>query len=121
MERMKLLFSRFYRTEREREIFPTIHTEHINCFSSFFLLHFPFSHFYSFCVPPPFHHRFSHFDRTWLYCCIAHVRTHIGKGIQREGANINKSLLALGNCINALANQCKQGHKRKGAHIPYRN
>ncbi|VDP08697.1 unnamed protein product, partial [Soboliphyme baturini] len=33
----------------------------------------------------------------------------------REGANINKSLLALGNCINALA--CG----RKGAHIPYRD
>lgn len=41
-----------------------------------------------------------------------------GKGIQREGANINKSLLALGNCINALANQ---DPKRKNAHIPYRN
>lgn len=24
----------------------------------------------------------------------------------REGANINKSLLALGNCINALAENC---------------
>ncbi|PIK33299.1 hypothetical protein BSL78_29887 [Apostichopus japonicus] len=33
----------------------------------------------------------------------------------REGANINKSLLALGNCINALADA-----KRKG-HVPYRN
>ena len=31
----------------------------------------------------------------------------------REGANINKSLLALGNCINALA----EGSK----YIPYRN
>ncbi|XP_076328716.1 uncharacterized protein LOC143234904 isoform X2 [Tachypleus tridentatus] len=35
---------------------------------------------------------------------------------QREGANINKSLLALGNCINALADR-----KNKGQHIPYRN
>ncbi|XP_077994316.1 kinesin-like protein KIF18A [Glandiceps talaboti] len=34
----------------------------------------------------------------------------------REGANINKSLLALGNCINALANP-----KTKSIHIPYRN
>nr|XP_006816577.1 PREDICTED: kinesin-like protein KIF18A-like [Saccoglossus kowalevskii] len=34
----------------------------------------------------------------------------------REGANINKSLLALGNCINALANP-----KNKGQHIPYRD
>lgn len=32
---------------------------------------------------------------------------------QREGANINKSLLALSNCINALADGKK--------HIPYRN
>ncbi|XP_028408908.1 kinesin-like protein KIF18A [Dendronephthya gigantea] len=33
----------------------------------------------------------------------------------REGANINKSLLALGNCINALA------ENKKNVHIPYRN
>lgn len=31
----------------------------------------------------------------------------------QEGTNINKSLLALGNCINALADN-------KKAHIPYR-
>ncbi len=30
-----------------------------------------------------------------------------------EGANINKSLLALGNCINALANEDR--------HVPYRD
>ncbi|XP_038052744.1 kinesin-like protein KIF18A [Patiria miniata] len=35
----------------------------------------------------------------------------------REGANINRSLLALGNCINALAD----GNRSKGQHIPYRN
>ncbi|CAO1619629.1 unnamed protein product [Parajaminaea phylloscopi] len=35
----------------------------------------------------------------------------------KEGANINKSLLALGNCINAL---CQSGGA-KGRHIPYRN
>ncbi|SJX61648.1 related to kinesin [Sporisorium reilianum f. sp. reilianum] len=34
----------------------------------------------------------------------------------KEGANINKSLLALGNCINAL---CQSDGMRK--HIPYRN
>ncbi|XP_078405670.1 kinesin-like protein KIF18A [Cetorhinus maximus] len=34
----------------------------------------------------------------------------------REGANINQSLLALGNVINALADS-----KRKNQHIPYRN
>ncbi|POW16623.1 hypothetical protein PSTT_01091 [Puccinia striiformis] len=33
-----------------------------------------------------------------------------------EGANINKSLLALGNCINALCDP-----KTRGNHIPYRN
>ncbi|KAG8411507.1 tubulin-dependent ATPase kip3 [Metarhizium acridum] len=32
-----------------------------------------------------------------------------------EGANINKSLLALGSCINALCD------KRQRAHVPYRN
>jgi kinesin family protein 18/19 len=34
----------------------------------------------------------------------------------KEGANINKSLLALGNCINSLGENYK-----KGRHIPYRN
>ncbi|EGG08420.1 uncharacterized protein MELLADRAFT_47708, partial [Melampsora larici-populina 98AG31] len=33
-----------------------------------------------------------------------------------EGANINKSLLALGNCINALCDP-----KGRGGHVPYRN
>lgn len=32
-----------------------------------------------------------------------------------EGANINRSLLALGNCINALCDP------KKSAHVPYRN
>ena len=35
----------------------------------------------------------------------------------RDGANINKSLLALANCINALGKQ----HKRGLAYVPYRN
>lgn len=35
-----------------------------------------------------------------------------------EGANINKSLLALGNCINAL---CEAGDKGGRAFIPYRD
>lgn len=35
----------------------------------------------------------------------------------KEGANINKSLLALGNCINAL---CQSGGQRL-KHVPYRN
>ena len=35
----------------------------------------------------------------------------------KEGANINKSLLALGNCINAL---CQSGGQRS-RHVPYRN
>ena len=41
------------------------------------------------------------------------------KGLRlREGANINKSLLALGNCINALARKLPKNKKR---HVPYRN
>jgi hypothetical protein len=35
----------------------------------------------------------------------------------RDGANINKSLLALANCINALGKQQKNGM----AYVPYRN
>lgn len=35
----------------------------------------------------------------------------------RDGANINRSLLALANCINALGKQ----HKRGLAYVPYRN
>jgi kinesin family protein 18/19 len=34
----------------------------------------------------------------------------------KEGANINRSLLALGNCINSLGENYK-----KGVHVPYRN
>lgn len=44
------------------------------------------------------------------------------KSLQREGGNINKSLLALGNCINALANQTKNRyHKNSKTYIPYRS
>lgn len=35
-----------------------------------------------------------------------------------EGANINKSLLALGNCINAL---CMSDGTRRSCHVPYRD
>ena len=35
-----------------------------------------------------------------------------------EGANINRSLLSLGNCINALVDNIKKGSKN---HIPYRD
>lgn len=41
-----------------------------------------------------------------------------------EGANINKSLLALGNCINILADNSKKGMNgsvNPQAHIPYRD
>ena len=40
-----------------------------------------------------------------------------------EGANINKSLLALGNCINILADNSKKGINGSNAltHIPYRD
>jgi kinesin family protein 18/19 len=44
-------------------------------------------------------------------------RHNRGKRVQREGSNINKSLLALGNCINALAN----AKRNKSSHIPYRD
>lgn len=40
----------------------------------------------------------------------------LAKGIL-EGANINKSLLALGNCINILADK----KKALVSHIPYRD
>lgn len=40
------------------------------------------------------------------------------KSLQREGSNINKSLLALGNCINALANLSK---KKMTGYVPYRD
>lgn len=44
------------------------------------------------------------------------------KSVQREGSNINKSLLALGNCINALAHHSQNlKAKKKFGHIPYRN
>ena len=36
-----------------------------------------------------------------------------------EGANINRSLLALANCISALADQAKRGGST--SHIPYRD
>lgn len=45
----------------------------------------------------------------------AAVVNHRGARL-REGANINKSLLALGNCINALADR-----KTNSQHIPYRD
>ena len=41
------------------------------------------------------------------------------KGIRLfEGANINKSLLTLGNCINALYENCEKGGR---IHVPYRD
>lgn len=45
----------------------------------------------------------------------ASVTENRGKQM-REGANINRSLLALGNCINALSDKSK-----RGKHIPYRD
>ena len=38
----------------------------------------------------------------------------------KEGANINKSLMSLGNVINALAENANHGGKKK-IFIPYRN
>ncbi|XP_054154373.1 kinesin-like protein KIF18A [Oppia nitens] len=44
-------------------------------------------------------------------------KTNRSKGLQREGGNINKSLLALGNCITALA---ATDPRKKQTYIPYR-
>ncbi|KPM07603.1 kinesin-like protein KIF18A-like protein [Sarcoptes scabiei] len=41
-------------------------------------------------------------------------KTYRSQGLHREGGNINKSLLSLGNCINALTNN-------KNGYIPYRS
>lgn len=40
-----------------------------------------------------------------------------------EGANINRSLLSLANCINALAEEAKNANpeKERKSHIPYRD
>jgi kinesin family protein 18/19 len=38
-----------------------------------------------------------------------------------EGANINRSLLALGNCINALSDRAKNPHSTKNQYVPYRD
>ena len=46
-------------------------------------------------------------------------KTNRIKSVQREGSNINKSLLALGNCINALAR--REGKGKRKEHIPYRD
>lgn len=43
--------------------------------------------------------------------------TNSGGRKLRDGANINRSLLALANCINALGKQQKKGL----AYVPYRN
>lgn len=45
----------------------------------------------------------------------ASVTLNKGKRL-KEGANINKSLLALGNCINVLSDP-----KKKGCYVPYRD
>lgn len=51
-------------------------------------------------------------------CCAAlPVETNNAGQKLRDGANINKSLLALANCINALGKQQKTGV----AYVPYRN
>jgi len=38
-----------------------------------------------------------------------------------EGANINRSLLALGNCISALASHDRSGRRAMGRFVPYRD
>jgi hypothetical protein len=39
----------------------------------------------------------------------------------QEGANINKSLLSLGNCITILADNSKKNNLSGSTHIPYRD
>ncbi|XP_063934491.1 kinesin-like protein KIF18A isoform X2 [Zophobas morio] len=46
--------------------------------------------------------------------------TNLGERL-REGANINKSLLALGNCINALVTSSKNGGEGRRCYVPYRD
>lgn len=54
-----------------------------------------------------------------LYAVSSERASETNSGGQklRDGANINKSLLALANCINALGKQ----HKKGLAYVPYRN
>lgn len=50
-------------------------------------------------------------------CSERASETNSGGHKLRDGANINRSLLALANCINALGKQQKKGL----AYVPYRN
>lgn len=50
-------------------------------------------------------------------CSERASETQSGGQKLRDGANINRSLLALANCINALGKQQKKGL----AYVPYRN
>ena len=50
-------------------------------------------------------------------CSERASETNSGGKKLRDGANINRSLLALANCINALGKQQKKGL----AYVPYRN
>jgi kinesin family protein 18/19 len=52
----------------------------------------------------------------WLACNVSHLLTHGCE--QVEGANINRSLLALGNCINALGAAGAGGDVK---FVPYRD
>ena len=54
-------------------------------------------------------------EKSW--CSERASETNIGGQKLRDGANINRSLLALANCINALGKQQKKGL----AYVPYRN
>lgn len=53
----------------------------------------------------------------YLLCSERANETNSGGQKLRDGANINRSLLALANCINALGKQQKKGL----AYVPYRN
>lgn len=64
----------------------------------------------------------SNFERfhckIYKLCCSERASETNSDGQKlRDGANINRSLLALANCINALGKQ----HKKGLAYVPYRN
>ena len=52
-----------------------------------------------------------------MSCLIKTDTNNVGQKL-RDGANINRSLLALANCINALG---KPGASKAASYVPYRN
>lgn len=57
-----------------------------------------------------------HFQHAPMYACLLYPFA-VGQKL-RDGANINRSLLALANCINALG---KANSGKAASYVPYRN